>query len=317
MTLAGNQDWQPRASLATLQRRAEIRRAVRSFLDERGVLEIETPLLQQGANTDPGIMPMSLPGNHLRGGFQSGYSAANRYLPTSPEHPLKRCLAAGYGDCYAMTSVARAGEHGQNHEPVFTMLEWYRLDWDLDQLADETIAVFELALGRALPVHRRTYEDCFEVVLGCSSDDDAALCAVTGDLPTDASLSERADFAMASLIQPAFARDAWTIVSNWPAAQAAQARLHNDGTAARFEIYAGGLELANAYHEEMDADVLANRLYETGKAHDLPADQRLIAAVQAALPPCTGVAVGFDRLIQFALDLTHVADGIAFDWDRA
>ena len=269
--------WRPRASLATLERRAAARRAVRAYFDQHGVLEIESPLLQRHPNTDPGIAPMTVgAGTH-----SSSESADVRYLATSPEHALKRCLAAGYGDCFSFMPVARAGELGQLHEPQFTMLEWYRLGADLSSLLQEIIAVLELVVADARPVQFLTYHECFENLAGCLPTDVAAIQGLTTSLPSDASLAERCDFVMATIIQPRFDQMAWTVVTHWPAAQAAQARLHADGTAARLEVYAGPIELANAYDEETDAKVLAARLAKTGDAQGLAVDEYLIAACQA------------------------------------
>jgi lysyl-tRNA synthetase class 2 len=295
--------WRPRASLATLERRAAARSAVRAYFAEQGFLEIETPVMQQASNTDPGIVPVT--------------AGPQRYLATSPEHALKRCLAAGYGDCFALAPVARAGELGQEHEPQFTMLEWYRIDWDLPRLQQEILHVLELVTQVQRPLHTYRYAECFERFAQCSPDDEQTIRALTPSLPQDADHAERCDFVLASIIQPRFDPTAWTVVSHWPAAQAAQARLCDDGTAARLEVYAGAIELANAYDEETNATVLQERLALTGDAQGLGVDRHLIAACAAGLPQCSGVAVGFDRLMQVALGLPNVADTMAFDWQRS
>ena len=120
------------------------------------------------------------------------------------------------------------------------------------------------------------------------------------------------------VIQPQFDPAVWTVVTHWPAAVAAQARLHDDGTAARPQVYAGPIELANAYDEETDAEVLAPRLQTYAQASDLTVDQKLVRALRHGLPRCAGVAVGFDRLVQVVLGPVNPSlETQAFAWPDA
>ncbi len=150
--------------LRALRLRAELYAAIRAFFAERGVLEVETPMLSAAGNTDPNIESF---GTRFSGHVDAG--AAQRWLRTSPEFPLKRLLAEGLGDCYELGRVFRNGEAGCTHNPEFTMLEWYRVGIDHRALASEVQELVELAMalvGRS--VDRRTicYRDWFRAALG-------------------------------------------------------------------------------------------------------------------------------------------------------
>ena len=292
--------WRPCATLATLQARAAIRDRIRTFFAERGVLEVDTPILQGGANLDHGVVPMSCNG---------------RWIPTSPEHPLKRLVAAGYGDVWTLSPACRAGERGTRHQPEFRMLEWYRCGWDDARLAEETIAVLELATGLSGGAQRLSWRQAY---LDVGIDPDAV---VSQD---GLSREERLDLILTERIEPRLGRGCWTILTDYPASGAAQARLRQDAAgrlvAARFEIYREGIELANGYHECVDAADLRSRHEHERAARGVdapPLDARFHAMLADGFPDCAGVAIGFDRMIMLALALPDVAATMAFDWDRA
>ena len=135
-------DWQPSASFDAIRLRARLNVLIRGFFVERGVLEVETPVLSLGGNSEPNIASFSLEFSGRTDG-----APRTRWLRTSPEYPMKRLLAAGLGDCYELGRVFRDGEAGGRHNPEFTMLEWYRVRWDHLRLVAETAELVNAALA--------------------------------------------------------------------------------------------------------------------------------------------------------------------------
>jgi elongation factor P--(R)-beta-lysine ligase len=285
--------WRPTATLETLQARAALVDRVRGFFAARGVLEIDPPLLQDGANLDHGVQPMR---------------AGDAFLPTSPEHALKRLVAAHRADVWALAPAFRAGELGTRHQPEFRMLEWYRLGWDDARLADETVALLESLTGLRGGVQRVSWHAAWALA-GLDPDAVQAAEGFTRD--------ERLDLLLTEHVEPLLGRGAWTVLTDYPASGAAQARVRRDAAgravAARFEIYRDGIELANGYHECRDAAELRAR-----HTAELPLHPgcRLDAAFHAMLaegfPDCAGVAVGFDRVVMLALGLPDLAATMPF-----
>ncbi|MDH5823222.1 EF-P lysine aminoacylase EpmA [Luteimonas sp. RD2P54] len=325
--------WRPSAALEVLRLRARLNAAVRAFFADRGVLEVETPVLSQAGNTEPNIASFAL---DFSGHRDAG--AARRWLRTSPEHPLKRLLAAGIGDCYELGRVFRDGEAGGRHNPEFTMLEWYRTGWDHLRLIDETVALVQAALalaGRQALVRQWTYRGLYRDRLGldpmCAGDDE--LRAALGDLaidPAGLGRDDWLDLLMTHRIQPGLDPDSILVVRDYPASQCMLARVRADDgdpdpapVAERFELYLGSLELANGYHELADPAEQRARFageLEARAARGLPlpqVDARLLDALQHGLPDCAGVALGVDRLMMALLDTPRIADVLAFEFARA
>ena len=313
--------WHPTASLATLERRSALTGALRRFFAERGVLEVDVPVLQGGANLDPGIAPLRVlvPGGE-------------RWLPTSPEHPLKRLVAAYHRDVWALSPVFRSAELGWKHAPEFRMLEWYRVGWDDHRLLDEVISLLDALTGLGGGLELLSYREAFQRWAGIDPAlaDDDAIAAVLGSEAAvvhhaDGRLDRAAacDLILATRIETHLGRGRWTALTGFPLRIAAQARARPDPdgvqVAARFEVYRDGVELANGYHELTDAAELTRRLAdEQGQRSDPPArDRRFEAAMAAGLPDCAGVAVGFDRVVMLALGLERLAETQAFAWDGA
>ncbi len=320
---------QPSASFDTLRLRARLNATLRRFFAERGVPEVETPMLSQAGNTDPNVASFRTEfGGHVSAGPRT------RWLRTSPEFPLKRLLAAGFGDCYELGRVFRDGEAGGRHNPEFTMLEWYRVGWDQHRLAEETVAVVQGALAlvdrRAAVVHT-TYRDLYRDTLDVDpmTDSDAALQAALGDVqinPDGLTRDDWLDLLMTHRIQPANPADRILVVHDYPASQCMLARVaERDGVsvAERFELYLGALELANGYHELADGAEQRARFERDhavrGRRCDaLPAiDDALLDALDAGFPDCAGVALGVDRLMMAMLGTGRIADVLAFDFARA
>ncbi|MCE4511840.1 EF-P lysine aminoacylase EpmA, partial [Xanthomonas hortorum] len=288
--------------LAALQLRARLNAVIRAFFAERGVLEVETPVLSEAGNTEPNIDSFS---TRFSGHVDAG--ASLRWLRTSPEYPLKRLLAAGVGDCYELGRVFRNGEAGGRHNPEFSMLEWYRVGWDDRALAQETIALVQQALAlvqRQARVQALSYRDLFLQQLGIDPllDPIETLRAPLHNIaidPAGLTRDDWLDLLMTHRIQPSFASDTLTVVHDWPASQCALARIRHDSppVAERFELYLGAYEVANGYHELNDAQEQRARFLRDNAVRaarglqQLPLDERLLA-VLSQLPDCAGVAVG-------------------------
>ena len=313
---------------SALRLRARLNALIRAFFAERGVIEVETPCLGRAGTTDPNIESFRIDSiGPVHGGPR------RRWLRTSPEFALKRLLAEGFGDCYELGRVFRDGEAGGRHNPEFTMLEWYRVGWDHHRLLDETIALVREALalvGRA-PVSVRVLDFATLYREAFGFDPHSApietLRAALGEVQIDPGGLTRDDWLdllMTHRLQPGFHADAITVVHDWPASQAALARIR-PGTpplAERFELYLGTFELANGYHELKDAAEQRARFerdlaVRAARGDALPpVDEALLAALPA-LPDCAGVALGVDRLLMALAESDRIADVLAYDFGRA
>jgi lysyl-tRNA synthetase class 2 len=304
---------------------------VRRFFDERGVVEVETPVLSRAGNTDPNIASFSLEFSGRTDG-----APRMRWLRTSPEYPLKRLLAAGFGDCYELGRVFRDGEAGGRHNPEFTMLEWYRIGWDHRQLIAEAAELVNTALalvGRTVQLKQVSYHALYREQLGIDAATASVedLRAALGDVvidPAGLTRDDWLDLLMTHCLQPSFSTDQLLALYDYPASQCALARIREnsvDGApvAERFELYLGSLELANGYHELADATEQGARfdrdLQRRADRDDIkpPRDENLLAALSAGFPACAGVALGVDRLMMAMLGTTRIADVLAFDFARA
>jgi len=310
-----------------LRLRARLFALIRAFFAERGVLEVETPMLSAAGNTEPNIESFSAT---FTGPVEGG--ARERWLRTSPEHALKRLLAAGVGDCYELGRVFRNGEAGGRHNPEFTMLEWYRVGWDHRRLIGETVELVAAALasvGRRAEVAEFTYAELFERMLGLDPHHAGidALQAALGDVRIEAEGLARDDWLdllVTHRLQPAFPRGRITVVRDFPASQCALARVRagDPPVAERFELYLGPHELANGYHELTDA-VEQRARFERDNARrrargqrEMPIDERFLAAL-AHVPPCAGVALGVERLLMGLAGTDDIREVIAFPFAQA
>ncbi|MCB1837596.1 MAG: EF-P lysine aminoacylase GenX [Alcanivoracaceae bacterium] len=309
-------DWRPTASLAALQARASLYRQVRDFFQARNVLEVDTPALARHGVTDLHIDCIAVP----------GYG----FLQSSPEYHMKRLLAAGSGSIYQISKVFRDGEAGKKHNPEFTLLEWYRTGFSLQQLIDESVALLQQLLSRT-SVQQFSFRDIFRRVTGldplaASQQSLQDYAQQHSALPT-LTKAELVDWLMACVVEKALPEDGLTVITDFPgwAAALAQTREDSDGEmiAERFEIYAGSLELANGYHELRDATEQEKRfaadqqLRAQHERQSRDADPHLLAALQHGLPDCSGVAIGLDRVLMAQLGAQTIAEVIPFPSDRA
>ena len=314
--------------LHAIVRRAKLYASLREFFAARRVIEVETPILWAAANTDPNIESFTT--------RFSGHVAAGRperWMRTSSEFFQKRLLAAGIGNCYEIGRVFRNGEAGRQHNPEFTMLEWYRLGWNHLQLIDETLALLEMVfggVGKKMSVERTTYRNLFLSMLGidpflASIDELQAPLSQTKIDEKNLLRDDWLDLLLTHCIQPRFPHDRMTVVYDYPASQCALAKIRRESTpvAERFEIYVGRHELANGYHELTDADEQRARFEEDNKRRrnrgqsEMPIDENLLAAIARGLPSCAGVALGIERLLMAMLDTDEIGDVIAFPFASA
>jgi lysyl-tRNA synthetase class 2 len=317
--------WRPTATLSALRQRAAMLKEARQFFEQRGVLEVETPVLSAAAVSDPQIESLAT---------QIAGLPERRYLCPSPEYPMKRLLAAGSGDIYQICKVFRDAERGRWHNPEFTMIEWYRVGLDDAALMDEVEALIGqlLSPGRVLgAAERLNYAAALQRHAGVdafrSSDAELLEAARHHGVHCDADLDRDAklDLLMGLIVGPRLGRGNPCFVCDYPASQAALARLKPGlpRVAARFELYLDGLELANGFHELVQPEEQRARFTQDlalraarGQMQP-PLDEHLLAALGEGMPDCAGVALGFDRLVAIALGKDRLADAMAFSVDNA
>lgn len=313
-----------------LARRAHLKRCLRATLDQRDWLEIDAPSVIDSPDFEPNIalFRVTLPDGTPAGSLHS-----------SPELAMKRVLAA-YPDLpgiYSLAPVFRAGESGPRHNPEFSMLEWYESGADLEGgIATSIALILEgcRALGRPAPsIERRDYGTLFReqcdldpyTAGGDTLREAATAAGITLNEPGDMDRDDWLNLLMSVVIEPRFDRDTLTVVTGYPASQAAMARLETrefEGrqvtVASRFEIYGGTLELANGYDELSDPDEQAQRLDAMAEgAEASPSQQRFLAALQHGLPDCSGVALGLDRLLMWLTDSDDIDQVVPFTTARA
>lgn len=319
--------WQPTAEIETLRQRARMLSDIRAFFQERGVMEVETPVLSHATVTDPYVIGIPAYFSEI------GDAAEKKcYLQTSPEYAMKRLLAAGSGAIYQITKAFRQGEIGKYHNPEFTMLEWYRPGFDHHALMDE-MDVFLQRLFKIECAERITYAGLFQKYLGIDPQSITVGACETLALQrnlhvsggTMMSVDTWLNLFMTHWIEPHLGANRPIFIYDFPASQAALAKIQNTDppVASRFEVYFKGIELANGFHELQSADEQRKRFEQDNamrRKHGLPViemDQRFLQALEYGLPACAGVALGVDRLVMLALNQRAVHDVISFTFERA
>jgi lysyl-tRNA synthetase class 2 len=322
-------DFRPTASWDALCRRAHLLARLRRFFDEQGFLEVETPLLSADTVIDRHLDPLSVvlfddPNNPGIG--------PEFWLQTSPEFGMKRLLAAGATAIYQVTRAFRGGEVGPLHNPEFTMVEWYRVGDGYQAGMNLLARLAQHLLERGEP-ELLSYQDAFRRYAGFdpwrpSNEELAQLIRAQDPSAPVYPVNDRdswLNFALATFVEPRLGTDRPVILFDYPASQAAlaQVRAGEPPVAERFELYVAGIELANGYHELLDAERLRarNRRVSMERTADgkrkLPEESRLLTAMEHGLPPCSGVALGFDRLCMVACGATSLAEVMAFPISRA
>lgn len=326
-------NWQPSATGEMLRLRAQLNRLIRDFFYRRQVVEVETPLLAQYPVSDPYIECLSVL-----------HQGQNYYLQSSPEYAMKRMLAAGVGDIYSLSKVFRAGENGRRHNVEFTMLEWYREGFDDHQLMAELEALIKelwvlggalkgAAESTSLTINYKSYRDVFLEHLGIdphqASLESLQQCVdqhlEMGSYRCE-DVSTALDVLISQYIEPKLPKGL-LFIYDYPACQAALARVVDDETgqavARRFEVFINGMELANGYWELQDAKEQRRRFVadnvqriESGLPQ-VGIDERLLAAMEAGLPSCAGVALGVDRLLLQLSGAKSITEVLSFAWSKA
>lgn len=318
-------NWQPTAGIDAVRSRAAMLRRIRRYFEANGMLEVDTPALSPYAVSDAQIESFEIP--------TSAVSQRPLFLHTSPEFCMKRLLCAGFPDIYSVCRVFRDGEAGKQHQPEFTMIEWYRRGFGLQAMIDDTVGMIQAALTSAIAADEAIQYDYRDRCLQAADVDpfsasiaeladatraDAQLRASIGDVRDD-----WLDLLLATRLAPGFNTDRLTVLRHYPASQAALARLcpNDPQVADRFEVFLGPLELANGYVELADAQEQSERMRRDNderlrrNRHVRPHDTLLLSALSAGLPACAGVAVGFERL-QMSHDRTDdIRDVIPFSFE--
>ena len=316
-------DWRPSASLDTLRLRARLLAQIRAFFHARDVWEVETPALSQAATPDPHIHSFAL---------ASPAGTRPYYLHTSPEFPMKRLLAAGSGSIYQICKVFRNGEAGRRHNPEFTLLEWYRSDFDHHALMHELDVLLRELVSEHLLLKSTqyfSYQQAMQRFVGLdpftANVDGLQDCAQRHGLEVASLGDDRdawLDLLVSHVLEPALPRDCPVFIYDYPASQAALARVQ-DQVAERFELYINGMELANGFHELAD-HAEQRRRFELENQHRrqmglpaMPLDEPLLAALEQGLPDCAGVALGVDRLLMLIAGKMEIAAVLSFDSEHA
>lgn len=314
----------PSTKIARLHDRAFMLQKAREFFSQRHVLEVDCPSLSVRAAIDTHIdlIPAT-------------YNSSDRcYLHSSPEYGMKRLLAEGIGDCYQLSHVFRDGELSYKHNPEFTMAEWYRLGFSLEEMIKETIDFIRLFTGD-LPYQIITYRELFLQATGIdyseATEEELFSYIQTNNISSYTSIQEEGKDALLNLIlgtqiEPTLGRDQLSVLAYYPASQAALACKQWHGTeqvAERFEVYYQGIELANGYHELTDSSEQRDRFIDSNKMRQalgkalLPLDLNFLHALEKGLPDCCGVAVGFDRLMMLRHPGTQISEVISWGWEEA
>ncbi len=324
MSTAPKIAWEPTTSLSALRLRAKLYADIREFFRQRNVLEVETPLLSQHGVTD--VYIESFKTQHHGQRAQIPY-----FLQTSPEYAMKRLLAAGSGSIFQIVKAFRNEDSGRHHNPEFTMLEWYRVGFNYHDLMDEMDELLQFTI-QSKKSERKTYEQLFLEHVKINPFDvslpELQSLAKSHSLDDARTFSNRDDllqFLFSHAIEPKIGFTAPVFVYDFPASQAALAKIHptNPTVAQRFEVYIQGIECANGFDELMNAAEQRQR-FEKDNHHreqlgraPMKIDERFLAALEHGLPTCAGVALGLDRLLMIKANTNTIRDVISFPCDLA
>ena len=323
-------NWRPSAAPEMLRLRAALLARTRGFFADRGVLEVDTPMVVNSPVTDVHIHTARVT---LEASLAGSPTPPPYFLHTSPEYAMKRLLAAGVGDIYQICHVVRGLERGRLHNAEFTLIEWYRLGYSLEALMSEVEALLSSLLGAAAATRvsvRLSYREAFlqELALDpftASHEELLARARQAGFNGPAGDRDELLELLMGTVVGPRLGQGALTFVHGYPASQAALAQLdpHDPRAAQRFELYCDGIELANGFHELASAAEQRTR-FERDLAErrrlglpEATIDERLLAALEAGLPDCCGVALGFDRTLMIAACAERLDAVLPFPIERA
>ena len=306
---------------------------IRAFFDVRNVIEVETPLLSHASTTDPHL-------DSLRSRFRNQAC----YLNTSPEYGMKRLLANEPVSIYQICKAFRDDELGSFHNPEFTLLEWYRLNYDGEQLMDELQLLIESLCRQSnlfkqakTSFQRLSYQQAFENAVGFNPHQITSIeCyhyAQKHDVEIPQGLDENdevddwLDWLLTQRVLPAFRKDGFTFLYDYPVSQCALAKIgsnvDNVAVAKRFELFFGEIELANGFHEltdpveQLQRFKLENKVRKSNGKDEACIDKYFIAALEAGLPECSGVALGLDRVLMVLSGAKNIEQVLSFPWHNA
>jgi elongation factor P--(R)-beta-lysine ligase len=347
--------WQPKACFEHLKTRAKFLHAIREYFLIQDVLEVETPIASHFGVTDVYLenLSTSLSANIALESTSESVSETHSipalsesvnskltnstllHLQTSPEFAMKRLLAAGSGSIYQICKAFRDDEIGRHHNPEFTMLEWYRLDYDHHQLMDDVVNLISFVANFAkltMPtVQKKSYRTCFEETFGINPHkvdpvQISDLCQkYLPGLELDDSDKIQALFTL--IIEPKFNSEQLIFIYDFPSEQASLARLTKSEddylVACRFECFCQNIELANGFYELSDPNEQQRRFEKDNKRRKAlnkqtkPIDSRLIEALKTGLPDSAGVALGVDRLLMALTKTDNISEILSFDITNA
>lgn len=304
--------------LKILRDRAAMLARARSFFAERNVLEVDCPIITNGASVDAHIdlIPAIYQGSRTH------------YLHSSPEYGMKRLLVEGIGDIYQLSHVFRDGEYGHKHNPEFCMAEWYRIGFSFEKMIEETLDFIRLFLG-PLPSNTYTYRQLFQNLgidyLHATREELLAILYKYPGIETE-SKESLLNLILGLLIEPKLGLNELSVLAYYPASQAALAKTiqkDEEAVALRFEVYYKGVELCNGYSELPFAGEQRSRFEQANKdrlalgKQSLPIDEFFLSALEQQFPDCCGVAVGFDRLMMLRHNTSTLSEVLPFDWQTA
>lgn len=304
-------------ALEIIRARSNLYRLIRRYFEPSDVLEVEVPVIGSVGTTDPQIQSFRVGGENSEG-----------FLQTSPEFFLKRLLAETHCSCFAITKAFRDEERGRRHNPEFSMLEWYRVGFELEAIIQDCVDLVQRCLETEKQVHYETYSSVFEKHFKINPhivdlhDLEPLISERTSFAGSCDSVTEALQLLLVSEIEPKM--EGITILRDFPVKQVALAQTGNDANgqnvAKRFELYLDGVELANGYQELIDpVEQRArfeqdNQLRQKSGKLPQPIDEKLLIALDKGLPECSGVSIGLDRLLMAKLGLEDIESVILFPW---
>ena len=321
--------WQPGCSVELIYLRAKLLHEIRDFFYANNVLEVETPILCQSAGTDPYL-------EHFTS-YQTSVDNNRLYLQTSPEFAMKRLLAMNTQSIYQICKAFRQGESGRFHNPEFTMLEWYRVGFNLQQLMDDVehlLSRFLSVAGFSEKAQRITYKEIFAKYTGLNAleFDQVLYQSVATRLgypeAVDLCATDHAawlDFLFSHSVQAHLGEAGLCMVYDYPACLPSLARLKqgNPRLVERVEVFIQGVELGNGYFELTDVKEQIRRfeqdilLRERNGSVKIDMDERFLAALQSGLPVCSGIAIGLDRLLMIISQKNSIDEVLTFSIKNA
>lgn len=317
---------EPATIVAITKLRSKVIQQVRQFFYDRNVLEVETPTLSQASIPDPNIYSLTTD-------IQFGPDSKTYFLQTSPEFHMKRLLASGCGSIFQICKAFRNSEAGSNHNPEFTILEWYQLNYGIEELMTETSDLLT-HLMQTQPASKISYQAIFKQFLNIDPLNIDMKTLREFAIALDAEQYSALDFShkddwlnvlFANHIEPHLGTEQPTMIYHYPASQSALARINSIDSriAERFEVFYKGVELGNGFNELTDPDEQLRR-FESNNIErcirnlpTIPIDFNFIRALKKGLPMCSGIAMGLDRIMMLITNKRHINEILAFPFEKA